>query len=193
MPEDSQWTIETLREHVIALIGANDVRYNQRFEASQNAINTALAAQQKAMETALTSQKLAVDKAEIAAEKRFESVNEFRSVLTSQQGTLMPRPETTALLRALEEKLEAQRLSHEKNMDTIVHTIADLRLAISHMMTIESHEVRYTQLQQLISDLRESRSESSGKSSGANALWGYIIGMIGVIAAIAAILSRFIN
>jgi hypothetical protein len=184
MTEESQWTIETLREHVIALIGANDVRYNQRFEASQNAINTALAAQQKAMETALTSQKLAVDKAEIAAEKRFESVNEFRSVLTSQQSTLMPRPETMALLRALEEKLEAQRLSHEKNIDTVVHTISDLRLAMTHLLSIDSYETRHSELQRQVNDLRESRSENTGKSSGAHALWGYIVGAGGIALAL---------
>jgi len=181
----SQWTIETLREHIIALINANDVKYNQRFEASQNAINTALAAQQKAMETALTSQKLAVDKAETAAEKRFESVNEFRSVLTSQQGTLMPRPETMALLKSIEDKMDAQRLSHEKVNDSFAQSLSDIRLAMTHLLAIDAYETRHAELQRQVNDLRESRSESTGKSTGANALWGYLVGAAGIVLALA--------
>jgi hypothetical protein len=118
MAEESQWTIETLREHVIVLIAANDVRYEQRFEASQSAINAAFIAQQTAMQTALTAQKLNVDKAldaadravtkaEVAAEKRFESVNEFRASLSDQQRTLMPRAEAELLIKTLSDRIEA--------------------------------------------------------------------------------------
>jgi hypothetical protein len=114
----SQWTFETLREHFVAIIAANEVKYNERFESSQSAINTALIAQKTAMETALIAQKLAVDtaqtaadravnKAEVAAEKRFESVNEFRNTLADQQRTLMPRSEAEILFKSLTEKIDA--------------------------------------------------------------------------------------
>jgi hypothetical protein len=120
--EKSDWTVETLREYILTLIDANDIRYGQRFEASQSAINTALIAQQTAMQTALTAQKLAVDtaqaaadravtKAELAAEKRFESVNEFRDTLADQQRTLMPRTEAELLIRQLAEKIDAIQLA----------------------------------------------------------------------------------
>src|SRR5579864_936921 len=94
--DKSDWTVETLREYITALIASNDVRYNQRFEASQSAINTALIAQQTSLQAALTAQKSATDmaqaaadravtKSELAADKRFESVNEFRATLSDQQ------------------------------------------------------------------------------------------------------------
>jgi len=120
MAEDTvqqHWTVETLREYVLALIATNDVKYRERFESSQSAINAAFLAQQTAMSTALTAQKLAIDtalaaadravtKAEMAAEKRFESVNEFRASLADQQRTLMPRSEAEILFKQLGEKVD---------------------------------------------------------------------------------------
>lgn len=115
--DESQWTVETLREHVLTLIAANEIKGNERFESSQSAVNAAFLAQQTAMQTALTAQKLAIDtalaaadravtKAEVAAEKRFESVNEFRASLADQQRTLMPRSEAEILFKALTEKID---------------------------------------------------------------------------------------
>ena len=66
-----RWTIETLREHVLALLNERDRQYRQRFIAQERAVS----------------------KAETAAEKRFDAVNEFRSTLADQQRTLMPRVE----------------------------------------------------------------------------------------------------
>jgi hypothetical protein len=113
-----QWSIETLREYLLALINANDVRYGQRYDASQSAIAAAFLAQQTATQTAFAAQKLSVDaaleaaktavnKAEVAAEKRFESVNEFRATLADQQRTLMPRAEVEVILQGLADKIEA--------------------------------------------------------------------------------------
>jgi len=115
--DNSQWTLDTLKEHLTSLIDANDVRYAQRFEASQAAIAAAFLAQQTAMTTAFAAQKLSVDaaleaaktavnKAEVAAEKRFESVNEFRATLADQQRSLMPRSEAEILIRSLTDKME---------------------------------------------------------------------------------------
>jgi hypothetical protein len=112
-----QWSIETLREYLLALINANDVRYGQRYDASQSAIAAAFLAQQTAMQTAFAAQKLSVDaaleaaktavnKAEVAAEKRFESVNEFRATLADQQRNLMPRSEAEILIKSLTDKME---------------------------------------------------------------------------------------
>ena len=92
--EVSGWTVDTLRAHVRDLIEERDRRYNERFIA-----------QEKAVEAALTSAKEAVLKAEGAAERRFESVNEFRNTLADQARDLMPRLETEALIKNIEEKV----------------------------------------------------------------------------------------
>jgi len=84
----------------------SDLRYQQRFDAQQKAVGDALLAAEKAVNTALASADRAVVKAETAAEKRFESVNEFRAVLSNQSATLMPRTEADAQMKAMADKIE---------------------------------------------------------------------------------------
>ena len=96
----------------------------------------------------------------------------------------MPRLEAMALLKSIEDKMDAQRFSHEKNIDDITKTFSDIRLAISGLLSTEAYEKRHTELQRQVNDLRESRSETTGKSSGANALWGYIVAAAGITLAI---------
>lgn len=105
--EKSQWTIETLRLHILALMATNDAKYSERFQAQQTAMEAALTAQKLAVDTALSAADRAVLKSEVAAEKRFESVNEFRASLADQQRTLMPRSESELLIRGLSEKVDA--------------------------------------------------------------------------------------
>jgi hypothetical protein len=76
----------SLRQHVEALLEAMDLRYQQRFDAQKEAINAALLAAEKA-----------VTKAEMATDKRFDSVNEFRQTLSDQSKTFFSRVEATAL------------------------------------------------------------------------------------------------
>jgi predicted transcriptional regulator len=99
------WTVETAMQHVLALIGANDHRYEQRFIDAERAVSYALAAAKEA-----------VIKAEQAAEKRFESVNEFRNTLSDQQRNLLPRSEADRAFAAMAEKIRAL----EKQHDTLV-------------------------------------------------------------------------
>ena len=88
-----------------ALIDERDVRYNQRFQAQQEALTAALSAAKEAVAAALLAADRAVSKAELAAEKRFESVNEFRGALSDQTSKLLPRVEADARFSNLEEKI----------------------------------------------------------------------------------------
>lgn len=74
--------VQTLR----AVVDERDRRYEDRFKA-----------QEKAVEAALASAREAVEKAEAAAEKRFESVNEFRAQQKDLMSTFLPRSEFDAL------------------------------------------------------------------------------------------------
>lgn len=91
----SGWTTDTLRADVLGRLGELDKRYEQRFEA-----------QEKAVISALHAAKEAVSKAEVATEKRFEGVNEFRSSLSDLTATMMPRAESTARWSALAERVD---------------------------------------------------------------------------------------
>lgn len=113
---DKQWTVETALDHVLALLASVDLRYEQRFQASEkaldlgfssqkSAIDAAFAAQKDAINAALASADRAVSKAELATEKRFESVNEFRGTLDQQQRTLIPRSEVAVIKDGIDEKI----------------------------------------------------------------------------------------
>jgi hypothetical protein len=77
-------TLISLREYV-------DIR----FDAQEKAVNAALAAADRA-----------VNKAEVASEKRFENMNEFRGALADSARLLMPRSESEQSVRVLTEKFE---------------------------------------------------------------------------------------
>lgn len=81
--------------NIRTLINANDVNYNQRFDNVTEATKAALAASDRA-----------VAKAEGAAEKRFDSVNEFRETLADQQRNLMPRSEVEILIKNLGDRVD---------------------------------------------------------------------------------------
>jgi hypothetical protein len=116
---DSGWTIDTLLEHLRALMESSEKREEQRFTASQKAIELGFSAQKSAVDAALAAADRAVIKAELAAEKRFESVNEFRATLSDQQRNLIPRSEVEVTVRGLTEKIttlqnQMERLQAER-------------------------------------------------------------------------------
>ena len=84
---------------------ASDLRYQQRFTAQSDALSAAFAAAKEAVAAARDAQDRAVLKAEVAADKRFESVNEFRKTLTDQQQTFMPRAQVDEISKAITDKL----------------------------------------------------------------------------------------
>jgi phage shock protein A len=78
------WTLETLFYHL-----------NDRIEAAKEQAKLALTASDKA-----------IAKAEIASEKRFESVNEFRAALTDASRNNITRTEVDSKIEALTEKIK---------------------------------------------------------------------------------------
>jgi hypothetical protein len=115
-PQRGGWSLETAIDyllgvgnekdaHLRTLIQANDRRYEERFGASQKALELGLAGTKSEISVALAASKEAVLKAENATEKRFESVNEFRATLDNQQRTLIPRSEVAVMIQGVEEKI----------------------------------------------------------------------------------------
>ena len=94
--EKGKWTLDTLLTHVGARIDALSALTAQRDAAQKEAVAMAMSAADRA-----------VLKAETAAEKRFESVNEFRNTLSDQQRNLIPRAEFDAMERAVTFRLDA--------------------------------------------------------------------------------------
>lgn len=94
------------RELILMMIAERDRQYDQRFRAQEIAVTAALAAAKEAVAAALTAAKEAVTKAEGAAEKRFDSVNEFRNTLKDQQQTLASKAELDVRFKFFEDKLK---------------------------------------------------------------------------------------
>lgn len=113
------------------LLVERDLRYNERFEAQALAVNAAL-----------TAAKEAVNKAEVAAEKRFDAANEFRGQLSDQAATFMPRLESEQRMGELERRL----IEVGSRLDTM-----------------------------------------TGRSSGFTDGYGYVVGIVGTLIAVAAI------
>jgi hypothetical protein len=97
-PMTSDDRVDVLRAEFAAfkeLMEERDRRHEARFDSTDEKTSLALNASEKA-----------VSKAEMATEKRFDSVNEFRAQLKDQASTLMPREEAAARFMAIEEKIE---------------------------------------------------------------------------------------
>jgi hypothetical protein len=75
---------------------------NAKFEG----VRTSMDAQAEKVALALAASDKAVTKAEIATEKRFESVNEFRAQLQDQTRTFVAREEANVLFKAMQDKLD---------------------------------------------------------------------------------------
>lgn len=122
-------------------------RLEQLMEERDRRYENQFKAQDDKTSLALASSKEAVNKAETATEKRFEGVNEFRAALSDNAAMLIPRSEAQSRFASMEEKMQAMK---------------------------ESQNVVREELMKEVHSLRESRSESGGKS----ATWMLVIALL---------------
>lgn len=106
MPECDEDALKARINALETLIDEREDRTKERFASMKIAVDAALAAADRA-----------VTKAEIATEKRFEGVNEFRETLRDQASTLMPRSEYEVQHNTLAEKV----ISSERRL-TLIET-----------------------------------------------------------------------
>jgi chromosome segregation ATPase len=85
----------SLRDHILARLEEMNLRYDDRFEA-----------QEKAVASALAAAKEAVNKAESATERRLEGLNELRKVVQDISSLQMPRAEAEQRIQQLVEKVD---------------------------------------------------------------------------------------
>jgi hypothetical protein len=189
----SGWTTDTLHQHIHARIEdvtahllaeleamrrLLDERYatqtkavDAAFAAQQLAMRTAMEAAEKAVGRALDSAALAVNKAEIAADKRFDAVNAFRSQLNDQAATFMPRSES-----------EGEHKRHNER-------IHDIQVTLPRLVTREEATVTADRCGALTSAVNDRLTRMEGKDAGISSTMGYIIAGIGLIATILAIIA----
>ena len=95
-----------LRDYFTLWLERLELFYDRRFQDLDAKTTLALAAADKA-----------VTKAEIATEKRFEGVNEFRSTLADQAARLMPREEAMSKFENLQKDINtnAKEIQDRRN------------------------------------------------------------------------------
>lgn len=116
----SGWTVDTLKEYVIALIGDTEKRLieadaaaekanQQRFDAQQQGVKDALTAQKEAVAAALVAAEKAVLVAETNAEKWRMNANEWRGSMLDRETKFAMRTEVEAELKGVRMEISSLR------------------------------------------------------------------------------------
>jgi len=160
-------------KRVDELADAESRRIDGLLKAQETAVNAALAAAEKAVAAALAASEKAVNKAEIAQQRVNETQNEFRGTLSDQAKNLMPRNESENINRELRGLI-----------DGLTRQIGDIRSRLDIGPPI-------------LDQLRSANDQSAGRQAQAIdgrtvlfAVMGAAVGVIGIIVAVAALLTR---
>jgi hypothetical protein len=153
--EDIATSVNILEERIKSVQRTMDERdrfYLEKFKAAEIAVSAALTASDKLNAAAFSSGEKAVIKAEDAQREYNVRSNEFRGQLDDQAKRLMPREEAQTHFGIYDQKF-----------DEIKEEIAAFR--VGHQSTAQSIDLQTlrSDLTKEIQNLRESRSEGSGK------------------------------
>jgi len=109
----SSWTPEIVRDHLLAVIVANNQRYEDKFTGQDKAVISALTAQKEAVNAALAAAEKAVAVAERNAEEWRKGANEWRGSMTDREKNFASRSELVMLKERLD-KHEGSNKGMEK-------------------------------------------------------------------------------
>ena len=169
-------TIDCRVTRVEAMIDGMKALSEARFVAQEQATKMALASMEKFQSATHESSERAIQKAEEAQREYNVRSNEFRGQLDDQAKLLMPRTEMLALIGAVNEKMDAG----------IAASIN--RWEISRAML----EKAQNKLEEEISALRTRQDIIAGQRSSMTAVWGYVLAVVSVLVAIAALLWKHV-
>ena len=123
MTENTEWTVATLKEFILRLFSEYDARIarlevhsSALIHSQRNEINIAIQSVERLLQVAVKNTEDAVLKVEVANDKRFASVNEFRGALNDQQARMITRAEVEAKVDAVVK--QTQDLTDRVNMMT---------------------------------------------------------------------------
>lgn len=166
-----------------AFMDERDLRYDQRFKAQTEAVATAMTAAEKAVTAALIAADRAVMKAENASEKRFESVNEFRSSLNDMVAMMMPRTESNARYTTVSEKLDQRYAALDDKINTLMHRVDKSEGRSTYT------DPALAEMSNTLTALLKAQSQSTGKGEGMSDTWKFIVSAIGLAATVLVIYS----
>lgn len=154
---------------------------NDKFANLEKAIDVRFESVTQATKEALSSSNKAIDKSDIAMEKRFDSVNEFRSTLSDQAAKFIIRTEFELVVNRLEQDIK------------------NLALARTELVSADTYFTAHKDLQKQVDDLKLNRANLAGKASeesvntvSSRAQLGLMFGAIGTLLGILGFVFRFI-
>jgi chromosome segregation ATPase len=154
--------------------------YAARFTSLENTIREGLSNLKESVTVAFAASEKAVDKAEQAQKEYNFRSNEFRGQLDDQAKTLMPRTESMAMHKSMEEKVNVMQLATEGKI-TNIQQIAKSELEAAK----SSFEKAITQIDQQIVTLREFRSGIGGRDTAYRSVQEQHNWAVGITVAIA--------
>jgi hypothetical protein len=175
-----------LEQHVEARVAGLDELTSSRFVTYRTLIDSqaekvalALDATERANVVLGTTTEKAITKAEIANDKRFDAVNEFRSQLADQARTFMPRTEAVQLA------------------DAATARIREIGDRLPALVTRTEVTALFDRHSEQIRDMADRMNRSEGRGQGAKdnsgklyLALGLAVAVISVVVAVANILSR---
>jgi hypothetical protein len=127
-----------LRDHFLALIGANDRRYGDEAGSIRDLIAAAdlryeqrFLAQEKALGIALAAVKDATERSAAAFESRMANTNEWRQSVDDRDRLFMPRQEAEAITEALKEKVDTMTVSFREQRSNSSGVSAGRAMAVA--------------------------------------------------------------
>jgi hypothetical protein len=184
------WTIDTLRAHLAGQIVDLRTMLDERYATQTKSLDAAFVAHQAAVRTALDSAEKAVTKAEAAAEKRFESVNEFRGQLADQAGHFINRAETEVRLQAIMDKVNTVE-------GIVVRAVTQDQYAAAHEALRQSVDTERLSLAdhkawdiKLIGDLGAALTGLKNRYAGASVALGVIMTVLIVLVTVVGLAGK---
>lgn len=110
------WTVETLKEHLEAMLSAQERMSAQAMAAADKAVDAALAAAKEAVRAALASGEKASEKTEIALKEYKTASNEWRDTVKDLVSRMPTRETVDKDIKALSDKIQDLRETRSESV-----------------------------------------------------------------------------
>lgn len=163
MPKTDNWSLHTLRKHILSIIEGVRLEYRQQFRSIA-----------KANKLALSGQKILDQKN-----------NEFRSQLDRQADTFASKTDVQSQVKSLSETLNQYRGLSDERKEAFDKQISTINLSLKDSVTKIDLETRLSTMQSQIDSLDASRNQNQGQAkqqerSTGNNQWLVVV-IIGLI------------
>jgi multidrug resistance efflux pump len=121
----TDWTVDTLHEHMCKVFELTRADIDDRFEAMERATTRALASAEKAVEKTERLADIRADVQDRMAADRSKAQNEWRTSLQDMTGTYVPRHEWDTAHTVLADKLAALERRHEADLTDVRSNLSE--------------------------------------------------------------------